>query len=274
MTVWHLDENLLETYADGRPMAPALTASVETHLEHCPACRSRLAPTVDPARLDAVWAQVVDAVDAPRAGLVERLLSRLGVPAGTARLLAVTPSLQMSWITGTAIVLALALAVAHSGDVGVAVFLALAPVLPVAGVAMAFSARTDPLHEVAVAAPYSSYRLLLVRSAAVVVTTLVLAVPAAALLPSAPWVAAAWLLPALALTSTCLALATRIDPFVSSVGLATAWLAVALSGLAPRRDPLVVATLAPQLVCLVLLVLACAALAHQRRAPFVSGSPA
>ena len=271
---WHLDDDLLDTYAEGRPMTPALTASVEAHLERCPGCQARLVPAADARRLDAVWAQVVDAVDAPSPSYPERFLLRLGVAPDTARLLAVTPSLQLSWITGTAIALALALAVAHSGEAGVAVFLALAPVLPVAGVAVAFSARTDPLHEVAVAAPYSSYRLLLVRSAAVLATTLVLAVPTAALLPSTPWVAAAWLLPALALTCTSLALAARVDPVVSSAGLAIVWLSLALSGLAPGRDPLVVASVVAQLSCLVLFLAAAAALVTQRRPPLVSGSPA
>jgi len=274
MTAWHVDDDLLDTYAQGRPLPPALTASVEAHLERCGHCQARMTPTVDLVRLDAVWAEVVDAVDAPRVGLLERLLLRLGVAPDTARLLAVTPSLQLSWLTGTVIALALALAVAHSGDDGVALFLALAPVLPVAGVAVAFSARTDPLHEVAIAAPYSSYRLLLVRSAAVLVSTLVLAVPAAALLPSTPWVAAGWLLPALALTCTSLALATRVDPVVSSAALAGTWLVLSLSGLAPGRDPLIVASVVPQLLSLVLLVAAAAALVTQRRAPLVSGSPA
>ena len=271
---WHLDDDLLDTYAEGRPLTPALTASVEAHLERCATCQARLVPVADVPRLDAARAEVVEQLDAPRLTLLERALLRLGVAEDTARLLAVTPSLQLSWVTGTALALAMALVVAHSGDRGVAVFLALAPVLPVAGVAVAFSARTDPMHEVAVAAPYSSYRLLLVRSAAVLLATLVLAVPAAALLPSAPLVAAAWLLPALALSCTSLALATRIEPVVSSAVLSAVWLLLALSGLAPGRDPLVVATLLPQLACLALLVLACAALASQRREPLVSGSPA
>lgn len=274
MSGWHLDDGLLDSYAEGRPMTAALAASAEAHLERCAACQARLAPAVDPARLDAVWAEVVDAVDAPAPSLLERLLTRLGAAPDTARLLAVTPSLQLSWLTGTAIALTLALMVAHTGENGIALFLALAPVLPVAGVAVAFGARTDPLHEVALAAPYSSYRLLLVRSAAVLATTLVLAVPAAALLPSTPVVAAAWLLPALALTSTSLALARRVDAVVSSAVLSTAWLVVALSGLAPDRDPLLVATLAPQVACLALLVLAAGALLVQRRSPLVSGSPA
>lgn len=274
MTGWHLTDDLLATYADGRPMTPARTASVETHLEGCPTCQSRLAPEPDAVRLDEVWAGVVDALDRPRVPLLERLLQQCGVAPVTARLLAVTPSLQLSWLAGTAVALGLALTVAHSGEAGVAVFLALAPVLPVAGVAVAFGSRGDPLQEVAVAAPYSSYRLLLVRSAAVLVTTLALAGPAAALLPGTGWVAAAWLLPALALSVCSLALATRVDPVVSSVALAGAWLVLALSGLAPGRDPLVVAGAVPQLLCLVVLLSAGATLVLQRHAPLVSGSPA
>jgi hypothetical protein len=271
---WHLDDDLLDTYAEGRPLSAALAASVEAHLERCATCQSRLVPAADPARLDAVWAEVEDALDAPRAGLLERLLLRAGVASDTARLLAVTPSLQASWLTGTAVVLTLALLVAHSGERGLALFLALAPVLPVAGIAVAFGPRTDPLHEVAVAAPYSSFRLLLVRSAAVLTATAVLAVPATFLVPSTPLVAAAWLLPALALSVTSLALAARVDPVVSSAGLSGTWLVLALSGLAPDRDPLVVATVVPQLLCLVLLVVSGAVLLRQGRAPLLNGSPA
>lgn len=271
---WHLDPGLLEAYAEGRPLTAALTASVEAHLQGCGTCQARLAPAADAPRLDAVWAGVVDALDAPRVPLVERLLTALGVAPDTARLVAVTPSLQLSWLTGTTIALLVALALAQTGERGIGLFLALAPVLPVAGVAVAFGPRTDPLHEVAVAAPYSSFRLLLLRSAAVLSTSLLAAVPAAALLPATPWVAAGWLLPALALTCTSLALATRVDPVLSSAVLAGCWLLVALSGLRPDRDPLVVASAAVQLSCLVLLVLAGAALLGSRRSPLVSGSPA
>jgi hypothetical protein len=274
MSGWHVDDDLLDTYVDGHAMTPALLASVEAHLERCTTCQARLAPPADHVRLDAVWAEITDTLDAPRTWWVERLLLRVGVAPDTARLVAMTPSLQLSWVTATVIVLALALAVAHTGDRGVALFLALAPVLPVAAVALAFGPRTDPLYEVGIAAPYSSFRLLLVRSAAVVAVTFVLALATAALLPSTPLVAAAWLLPALALTCSSLALAGRVDPLVSSVALATSWLAVALSGLAPGRDPLLVATVVPQVFCLVLFLAAAVALVRQRRAPFVNGSPA
>ena len=271
---WHLDDDLLDGYAEGRPLSPALAASVEAHLERCPTCQARLVPVADLPRLDAVWAEVEDVLDAPRAGLLERLLPRLGVAPDTARLVAVTPSLQLSWITGTALALTLALLVSHTGERGIALFLALAPVLPVAGIAVAFGPRTDPMHEVTLASPYSSFRLLLVRSAAVLATTTALALPIALLLPSTPLVAAAWLLPALALAVTSLALAARVDPVVSSAVLSAVWLCAALSGLAPDRDPLVVASALPQLLCLVLLVVSGAALLRSRSAPVLSGSPA
>lgn len=272
---WHLDDDLLDRYAEGRPLSPALSASVEAHLERCGTCQARLLPVADLPRLDAVWAEVEDVLDGPRAGLLERLLPRLGVAPDTARLVAVTPSLQLSWVTGTALALTLALLVAHSGERGIALFLALAPVLPVAGIAVAFGPRTDPMHEVSLAAPYSSFHLLLVRSAAVLATTTALAVPVALLLPSTPLVAAAWLLPALALAVTSLALAARIDPVVSSAVLSALWLGAALSGLAPDRDPLVVASTLPQLLCVVLLTVSGAALLRSRSAAAQrSGSPA
>lgn len=274
MSAWHLDDDLLEDYVRGAPLTPALTASADKHLENCTGCRARVAALSDAGRLQAVWAEVVDAVDAPRRSWAERLLVRLGVSASTARLVAMTPSLRASWLAGVAAALLLALAAAHSGPRGVALFLALAPVLPVAGVALAFGPRSEPLHEVAVATPYSSFRLLLVRSAAVVGTTLVLAAPAAALLPGSPWLAVGWLLPALALVTTSLALATRVEPVVSSVALAAAWLAVALPGISPRFDPLLVASVGVQAGCLVLALAAGAVLVRSRRSPLVLGSPA
>lgn len=271
---WHLDDDLLEDYALGAPISPALSASTEKHLEACASCRSRLAPLADPVRLDAVWLDVVDAVDAPRVSWLERLLVRLGLDTATARLVALTPSLRTSWLAGVALALAMALAAAHTGPRGVALFLALAPVLPVAGVALAFGPRTEPLHEVVLATSYSTFRLLLARSGAVVASTLLLAVPAAALLPGSPWLAVGWLLPALALVTSSLALASRVDPLVSSLALAAAWLVVALPALHPDVDPLLVATLGVQATCLALTVVAGLALLRQARTPVVLGSPA
>lgn len=271
---WHVDPAVLDDYADGRAMAPSALASVEAHLERCGACQRGMVPSADVARLDAVWTEVVDAADRPAVPALERLLVRLGSSAETARLLAATPSLRLSWLGGTALVLAMALVVAHSGERGVALFLALAPLLPVAGVAAAFGPRADPLHEVAVAAPYPSFRLLLLRTAVVVATTVLLAVPAAALLPGSPWLTVGWLLPALALTTTSVLLSARVDPVVAGAGLTVAWLLVSLPAVRPGSDPLLVVQWGPQLGCLVLSLLAAGALlVQQRRAPYVLGSP-
>ena len=274
MNAWHLDDDLIDDYADGFPMAPALQASVETHLEACEHCRARLAPAVDPARLDAVWAEVVATVDAPRPAPLERLLLRAGVREDTARLLAATPSMRASWLSSLVAVLAIALLSAHAVDDGVVLFLALAPVLPVAGVAVAFAPMTDPVHEVTAAAPYSRVKLLVVRTAAVVGTTVVLAAALAALLPGESWLAVAWLLPALALTASTLALSTWFEPLRSAAVLTLGWLSVSLPGLLPGHDPLLVVRAGAQLTALVLLVAALAVVALRRDAHHLLGSPA
>ena len=95
-----------------------------------------------------------------------------------------------------------------------------------------------------------------------------------ALLPGSPWLAVGWLLPALALVTSSLALASRVDPLVSSLALAAAWLVVALPALHPDVDPLLVATLGVQATCLALTVFAGLALVRQARTPVVLGSPA
>ena len=274
MTAWHVDDDVLTDYADGFPLAPALQASVEKHLESCAGCRARLAPAVDTARLDAVWAEVVATVDAPRPGPVERLLLRLGVREDTARLLAATPSMRASWLSSVVVVLALAVISAHSVEDGVVLFLALAPVLPVAGVAAAFSPLTDPVHETTAAAPYSRVKLLVVRSTAVVAVTLVLGAALAGALPGAPWLAVAWLLPALALSASTLALSTWFEPLRTAAVLVVAWFAVALPGLLPGRDPLLAVRAGVQVTCLVLLAAALVVVAVRRDSTHLLGSAA
>lgn len=273
MTRWHLDEDLLERYVAGAA-PPVLAASVEAHVVGCAACRARMVPVVDLPRLDRLWDEILERVDAPVPAPVERLLLRLGIPDGTARLLAATPSLRGAWFASVGAVLVLALASAHATDRGVLVFLVLAPLLPLVGVAAAFSPLTDPVYEVAAASPYSCFRLLVVRSAAVLAATVLLIGLAGLLLPGAPWLAAAWLLPALALTSATLALATWFEPLRSALALATVWIAVVSPALAPGRDPLSVVGAGAQLLSLVVLLAALALVVVRRNAlaPPLGGS--
>ena len=101
------------------------------------------------------------------------MLARLGVAPHVARLLAVTPSLTVSWFGAVAIALAVAVAGSYQGERGLVLFLCVAALAPVAGVAATFGRGIDPTHELALAAPMSSVRLLLLRTVAVVAVTLV-----------------------------------------------------------------------------------------------------
>jgi len=262
-TEWHLDPRLAGEYAAGR-LGRVPAASVEQHLLACADCRALLVPAVDTARLDTVLTAVLERVESPRPTHLERLMLRLGIDASTSRLVAATPSLRSAWFTGVVLVLALALVAAHSGSHGIALFLALAPVLPVVGVALAFGPSVDPTHELAVAAPFSSVRLLAARALAVVGSTVLLATAAAAFLPGSPWLAVAWLLPALALTAGTLALSTRFDTAQAAAALSLLWVATIIPGLAHTRDPLLASRSAVQLASLAALAAAGAVLVARR----------
>lgn len=252
---WHLDEELARRYAENR-VPGVLATSVEQHLVTCPECRALLRPAVSDERRVTVWTSVLERVEAPRVGRLERLLRRAGLDEPTARLVAVTPLLRTSWMAGTVLVLALALLAAGTGAQAVALFLVLAPVLPVAGVALTFGPAADPAHEIVAGTSYSPVRLLAVRALVVVTTTFAPAALAAVLLPVQLGLAIAWLLPALALTLGTLALSTtRLDPHVAASAMGIGWVSVVLYGVA-GHDPLLAATPVVQLACLVGLVLA------------------
>jgi len=229
MSTWHMDDGLAVRYADGE-LNPTLAASVEAHLLACDRCRSLLTPRVPDARLDRVWAEVADAVDTPVPGPFERLLRAIGVHDHTARLMAAAYSLRLPWITASAA--ALLFAALASGETtrwGLLVYLTLAPILPVAGVAVAFGRDGDPAHEIGLAAPYSMFRLMLMRSAAVLTSSSALALVVGLGLLGGSWIAAAWLLPSLALTSLTLALSSRFDPRHCGAVVAMTWLFVVVS---------------------------------------------
>jgi hypothetical protein len=264
-TAWHLDAALADAYAGGR-VGEAAASSVEAHVIACASCQALLTPRVDPLRLDRIWGEVTERVQSPEPTLLERLLHRLRLDEGTARLVAATPSLRAGWFTGVVVVLALAVAVSHTGAHGVALFLALAPVLPMLGVALAFGPATDPVHEISAAAPYSAVRLLAARGLVVVSSTVLLAGLAALLLPGGVWLAAAWLLPALALTVTTVLLAARLDPLRVAVGLTLGWVALVLPGLSRSRDPLLAASPVVQGVCALVACAVALALATRRDA--------
>jgi hypothetical protein len=260
-TAWHLDEELASRYTEGR-LSPALAVSTEQHLVRCADCRALLRG--EPARLGRVWDEVLERVQTPRPTVLERFLRRLGVDEGSARLVAVTPSLRSAWLCGVVVVLLLSILVAEQGPSGVALFVLFAPVLPVVGVAFAFGPATDPAHELAAAAPYSAVRLLAIRTLVVVATTCAPALVAGVLIPGPTWVAFAWLLPALALTALTVALATRFPPHMVAVGVVGLWASVVIPAVIRRDDPLFGVDLPVQSVSLVALIAAATVLVTRR----------
>ncbi|WP_066951990.1 anti-sigma factor family protein [Microtetraspora fusca] len=222
---WHMDGGLATRYADG-DLDATLAASVEAHLLACAQCRGLLAPQVPRARLDRVWDEIAEAVDSPVPGPFERLLRLVGVRDHTARLLAAAYSLHLSWISAGALVLLFAvLAARETTRWGLVGFLALAPIVPVAGVGLAYGRGADPAYEIGLAAPYSAFKVMLMRAAAVLVTSALPALVIGFALLGQNWTVAAWLLPALALTSLSLVLSRWFEPAHCALAVSILWLA-------------------------------------------------
>ena len=240
----HPGEGLMASYVAGT-LETVVVWSVEAHLTGCAQCRSALSAHVDAERL-ARNRSVLLVRAATRDGRVRRLLCRCGVPDHLLRLLAATPSLRLSWLLSVVGVLAVvtgeAAAVRYgwipaagigavSGSPGpwvLAPYLLVAPLLLLAGVAAAFVPMFDPAHQLAVAAPFSGFTLLLVRTVSALAAALVPVVAAAFALPGPAWLPVALLLPSLALCAFALAAATVIGPRAAAVIAGASWATPAL----------------------------------------------
>lgn len=274
MTQWHVPPWMMDGYLAGEA-DPASAASTEAHLLACAVCRSRLDTATDAARLDRLWAEVVEAVDAPRVSRGEWLLSRLGVSESTARLVAVTPILQWSSIASAAVALGFAVLAAQASPArGVLLFLALAPLLPVAGVAAAFGWGSDPVYEIGLTAPFSTFRLVLLRTAAIVTVCTAMSAVACLLLPDLGWATVGWLLPALALSVSTLAAGRWFDLVHAATAIAVAWVVVVVVLTGGGQDLRVVFGAQAQVFYAVVLVLAAAVVARNRGRFTMSGRTA
>ena len=219
---WHLQVDILRTYATG-DIDAAQQYSVETHLLSCARCRSVVGGFTDRSALERTWDVISAEMAAPEPRGIERMLLRLGISDHGARLLAATPSLRRSWLLAVSAVLAIAVLVANGATTGYLFFLAVAPLLPLAGIAAAYGPGIDATYEISLAAPISSFRLLLIRSVAVLVATVGLGGIAAVFLPDFDWSVTAWLLPSLGLVTASLALSTIMHPLRAAASVAGAW---------------------------------------------------
>lgn len=230
---WHVDADALQRYASLELAEPA-ASSVEAHLTACDACRREIAGRGDALRLERVWTNLAEQVDAPRRTPVEWVLVRLGVRDHTARLLAATSSLHLSWLLAVVLILLVAVWAGQETRGAGALFLLAVPVLPLAGVAGAYGRGIDPSYEIGKVSPTGAFALLLVRAVAAVTASLALAGVASLALGNEAAVGAVWLLPALALSAGSLALATVMPPGWAAATLASLWVGGVLSDAAMR----------------------------------------
>ncbi|OIJ64799.1 membrane protein [Streptomyces mangrovisoli] len=251
---WHVTEEDLRAYARGELTAPLLW-SADTHLMTCADCREALTRTSDPQTLDAGWERLDAELDAPRPALFERLLLRLGVADHTARLLTATPVLRRSWVSSVALLLMMTVVMVRTADSPV-LFLGLAPLMPLAGVALSYGPVLDPTYEMTVVAPLAGFRLLMIRTVAVLTAGLALNGLATLALPGYGLLALAWLLPALALTAVGLALAARLGPLAGPLLVGGAWIGTLLVAQARESGTLAPFTPAGQSAAAAVTVLA------------------
>jgi hypothetical protein len=125
-------------------------------------------------------------------------------------------------------------------------FLLLAPMIPVLAVVAAYDA-TDPLREVAAAAPYSKLRMALLRTAFALAVALPVTAAIGLLLPGLESLAFVWLLPGLVLTCLGLVLLTWLSPWRSGALVAGAW-GTTVTAIARFDDVTVLASASAQLL--------------------------
>jgi hypothetical protein len=261
---WHSEESTLSAFVDGT-VDPVLGASVEAHLMTCEACRATVARLSSADLLEDVWSRVRDEVERPAPALVERLLVRLGVSEETALLLAAVPALRGAWLLGVVSATLFALLANEASQlIGTAAFLVIAPLAPLLGVSVSFSGDADPSSELVLSTPYSSLRLLLLRTSGVLASAVPVAIVVGFALPGPSWLSVAWLCPAAAVVFLTLALGPHLGHTVSAAVVGSSW-ALAV-GTAVRMDSLAeLVEPAVQLTCLALAVAgALSVLVHYR----------
>jgi hypothetical protein len=222
-TTWHVEPTALAAYAEGR-CAPVTGASVEAHLMSCRSCAAALGRLMPEEPVDRAWQAIRAHVEEPRAGVVERLLGALGASAESARLLVAVPAFRGAWVLGMfSITVFAGFAALLAGDMGMSLFLTIAPLAPVAGVAASFGGDADPAHELVAVTPYSSLRLLLLRTAGVLATSVPVTTLLGLALPGPAWLAVAWLTPAIAGIAITLALSPYVGTMTTATVLGVAW---------------------------------------------------
>lgn len=231
----HVSTELLGRYVLGDTTIGAEAEwSLEVHLESCAACRARVAEVVaDTAPdltglTDTVWTALTPALVTHRPARSRRGRVWLATWASPATL---------SWIVSATLVAVIAAALtriagwSHSGQY----LVTLAPVLPVLGVAVAWSRNLEPMHELVVATPRAGLTVVLRRTAAVLVAVVPMLAVASVLVGVSPLL---WLLPCLACVLTSIALGTVIGVERAALAVAGVWFLAFVAPALARLRPL------------------------------------
>lgn len=232
---WHVDPDMIAAYRDGR-LGPVPAASLEAHVLRCGDCRAAIAAAADEADDTAAhaaraarWADVADRIDVSARRLVGRRWW-MQVTVGSPLLLRSTVLLVLA-LAGVPVLLAI-----ESPRAAAAAFWAVAPIVPLAGAALAYRREIEPAGALAAATPMASLPLLLVRSLVVFAAAAPVAALTAVVLP-VPWhLLIGWLVPGIAFPAVVLAVGTRADPTPAAVGLAVTWTTVVVASVYRLRD--------------------------------------
>lgn len=231
MTTWHAGRERIAAYVDGG-LDALEAASVEQHLTRCGPCRLEVRDVTDTTALDERWVAIRDAVVQPRRPASVRLARRLGLPDPIAVVLAATAALRTAWLVGALAALGFAFLAAWLSEGSTLwPFLLIAPLVPVLGVAVAYDPADEPLEVLATVTPVGRTRLVMVRTVAVLVSCLPVALVVGLAIPGPTWVAIAWLTPALSLVVIQLALAGFVGPRPASAVVTLGWGAMVLGTL-------------------------------------------
>ncbi len=256
---WHIDQPTMRRYEE-EGLDRVSASSVEAHASRCEQCRNLV--SVDPGTLERQWVRIADRIEVGRQGPVEHALDRVGVSNHIARIVALSPAFRASFALAVLLVLVFAAAASNTNPSAGSyrVFLIIAPLVPVAGVALAFGKLVDPAAELTIASPIDNFRLLLWRAASVLAVSIGTALLLWPLVPAPSTVGfAAWMIPAFALTLSTLALGSRVELLVASGIVTAGWLLVILPALESGGDPFGAAARAISwglvLLALILLVL-------------------
>lgn len=269
MTEWHVPDDVLALFVAGTGDVDDVTAaSIEQHLEACGPCQRRTAAATPATDLDHVWAEVADRIDQEGARVGERLLRRLGVTTGPARLLAATRALQVGAVVAVASLVAMLVWASRAADTG-GVFLALAPIVPTVLVAASFAPGAEPAGECGLATPVYGFGLVLRRAVAVETMAIVVLMVGSLLVPVDGLRAVAWLLPAAALSLGTVAASVRWPAPQAAIALLSVWFAgVAATALTDHSTRLIDAAVfgpAGQLAAAVVIAAAVAVVATHRQ---------